>query len=130
MLAKLNGHEIRALIDTGSMADFISTMVAEQLNVPKTVYEKPISVQLAVQGSRSKINCGTAVRFQYQSIDCKRRFDIVNLDNYDAILGTPFLSLGTNDLLPGEDIVITLGSLASCDQNVPTDFRLKTFLMF
>ena len=36
-------------------------------------------------------------------------------------------TLGTKDLLPGEDIVITLGSLASCDQNVPTNSRLKTF---
>ena len=30
------------------------------------------------------------MNFKYQSIDCKRRFDIANLDNYDVILGTPF----------------------------------------
>ena len=89
--AKINGHPIRALLDTGSMADFLSTTVVDQLRLPKEIYEKPLSVQLAVHGSRSKINCGTTVKFQYQTIDCDRRFDIANLDNYDAILGTPFL---------------------------------------
>jgi len=73
------------------MADFISTTVVEQLKLRKEVYAKPLSVQLAVHGSRSKVNCGTTVKFQYQSIDCERRFDIANLDNYDVILGTPFL---------------------------------------
>ena len=88
---RINGQSIRALLDTGSMADFISTTVADQLHLPRETYQKPLSVQLAVQGSRSKINCGTTVTMQYQSINCDRRFDIVNLDNYDAILGTPFL---------------------------------------
>jgi len=88
---KINGHTIRALLDSGSMADFISTTVADQLKLPKEVYQRPLSVQLAVHGSRSKINCGTTVRLQYQTIDCDRTFDIANLDNYDAILGTPFL---------------------------------------
>jgi len=87
----INGNPIRALLDTGSMADFLSTTVVDQLRLPRVTYEKPLSVQLAVHGSRSKINCGTTVNFQYQTIDCDRRFDIVNLDNYDAILGTPFL---------------------------------------
>ena len=88
---KINGEPIRALLDTGSMADFLSTTIVDQLRLPRTVYEKALPVQLAVHGSRSKINCGTTVNFQYQTIDCDRRFDIVNLDNYDAILGTPFL---------------------------------------
>ena len=88
---KVNGQMIRALLDTGSMADFISTTVVEQLKLPKEIYEKPLAVQLAVHGSRSKINCGTTVQFQYQTIDCDWRFDITNLDNYDAISGTLFL---------------------------------------
>src|ERR1700743_782421 len=88
---KVNGQTIRALLDTGSMADFISTTVVEQLKLPKEIYEKPLAVQLAVHGSRSKINCRTTVWFQYKIITCDQRFDVANLDNYDAILGTPFL---------------------------------------
>ena len=89
--AKINGHTIRALLDSGSMADFLSTTVVDQLNLPKEIYQKPLSVHLAVHGSQSKINCGTTVNFQYQTINCNKRFDIANLDNYNAILGTPFL---------------------------------------
>ena len=43
------------------MADFISTMVVEQSKPPKEIYEKPLAVQLAVHGLRSKINYGTTV---------------------------------------------------------------------
>lgn len=89
--ALVNGKEVQALIDTGSMADFISTMVIEQLGLKKETYLKLLSVQLAVHGSRSKINCGVKVKFQYQTVDCERQFDVVNLNNYDVILGTPFI---------------------------------------
>ena len=47
--------------------------------------------QLAIHGSRLKINCGVKVTFQYQEINCKQRFDVANPDNYNAILGMPFL---------------------------------------
>jgi hypothetical protein len=73
------------------MADFLSTTLVDQLSLPKEYYSKPLSVQLAVHESRSKINCGVRVKFQYQNINCERRFDVANLDNYDAIGGTPFL---------------------------------------
>ena len=88
---KVNEQTIRALLDTGSMADFISITIVEQLKLPKEIYEKPLAVQLAIHGSRSKINCRTTIQFQYQTIDCNQRFYVVNLDNYNAILGTPFL---------------------------------------
>ena len=91
VLAKINGHQIRALLDTGSMADFLSTTVVDQLDLQSERYAKPLPVQLTVHGSRSKINCGVRVNFQYQDINCEGGFDIVNLDNYDTILGTPFL---------------------------------------
>ena len=91
VLVKVDGHQIQTLLDTGSMADFLSTTLADQLDLKKEYYSKPLSVQLAVHSSRSKINCGVRVNFQYQGINCERRFDITNLDNYDTILGTPFL---------------------------------------
>lgn len=70
---QIEGHKARALIDSGSLSDFMST------------------IHLAVQGSRSKINFGVKPRFEYQGIDERRYFDIANLSNYDVILGTPFL---------------------------------------
>lgn len=85
VVVHINGHPARALIDTGSLADFMSVTLAEQLKVKRIPLEKPLSIQLAVQGSRSKVNFGTKVRLQYQEIDCERYFDVMNLQNYDLI---------------------------------------------
>ncbi|KAJ3568022.1 hypothetical protein NP233_g5992 [Leucocoprinus birnbaumii] len=68
VVVKVNGHPCCALIDTGSMGDFISTTIAQQLNVPKFELIKAIP----------KLN--------YES-----EFDVMNLANYDIVLGTPFL---------------------------------------
>jgi len=37
------------------------------------------------------VNYGARARLQYQSIDEDRHFDIINLQNYDLVLGTPFM---------------------------------------
>ncbi|KAG2742092.1 hypothetical protein P692DRAFT_20749485, partial [Suillus brevipes Sb2] len=58
IVVHINGRPARALIDTGSLADFMSTSLADQLRVKKIELEKPLTIQLAVQGSRSKVNFG------------------------------------------------------------------------
>ncbi|KZT26148.1 hypothetical protein NEOLEDRAFT_1155989 [Neolentinus lepideus HHB14362 ss-1] len=72
--AYIQDHPVRALLDTGSLSDFMSTTLVDQLK---------LSTDLAVTGSRSKVN--------RSGIDEERHFDVINLDNYDLILGTPFL---------------------------------------
>jgi hypothetical protein len=69
----------------------MSTTLADQLKIKKTALSTPLSLQLAVQGSRSKINLTAVARLQYQDIDSPRHFDIINLNSYDIILGTPWL---------------------------------------
>ncbi|SJL11792.1 uncharacterized protein ARMOST_15201 [Armillaria ostoyae] len=69
----------------------MSTQLADQLKVFKTYLLTPIPLHLAVQGSRSKILCGTKVQFRYQSIKTEHYFDIANLSGYDLVLGTPWL---------------------------------------
>ncbi|KAF9789345.1 hypothetical protein BJ322DRAFT_1105211 [Thelephora terrestris] len=49
VLAYINGHEVRALVDTGSMADFVSTTVIEQLKLKKEVYTKPLSAVVLIK---------------------------------------------------------------------------------
>ena len=46
---------------------------------------------MAVTGSKSVINYGTNTTIQINSEELKEYFDVVNIDYYDAILGTPFL---------------------------------------
>ncbi|KAG9227856.1 hypothetical protein CCMSSC00406_0008678 [Pleurotus cornucopiae] len=87
----VNGKPARALIDSGSLGDFISTNLVEQLGLKKIQLKNPLAVQLAVQGSRSKINYGCRAKISYQNIAEERYFDVINLLNYDMILGTPWL---------------------------------------
>ena len=87
----VNGHPARALLDSGSLGDFMSSTLADQLGVRKTLLDVPLALQLAVQGSRSKVNSVATVQLQYQEINEARTFDIINLNNYDLILGTPWM---------------------------------------
>jgi hypothetical protein len=91
VVAKVNGHPVRALVDSGSLSDFVSGALVQQLDLPKDELAKPLQVQMAAQGSRTKVNYGTKVSFSYQAIKEERYFDVMNLSNYDLILGTPFL---------------------------------------
>lgn len=91
VMAKINGHTVRALLDSGSLSDFMSAKLAHQLKIKTFELAKPLPVQLAVQGSRAKINLGCKANLAYQSVSEERYFDIINLLNYDLILGTPFL---------------------------------------
>jgi hypothetical protein len=87
----INGHLAQALLDSGSLGDFISSNLANQLNVQKVIHSSPINLQMAVQGSHSKVNYGACVCMVYQKINEDRHFDIINLSNYDVVLRTPFL---------------------------------------
>ena len=53
--------------------------------------DKPIGIQLAVTGSKSVINYGVNTTIKYEGRELKEYFDIINIDYYDAILGTPYL---------------------------------------
>ena len=88
---KIAGKPARALIDTGSLCDFMSTTLADQLKVKKEELATSLMVNLAVQGPRTKVNYKTNVEFEYEDINGRRDFDLINLSNYDLILGTLFL---------------------------------------
>ena len=53
--------------------------------------EKPIALHLACISSRSMINNGTHMTIKLGHKVVEEYFDIVNVEHYDAILGTPFL---------------------------------------
>ena len=90
LVVLINGKPARALLDSGSLSDFVSAKLAHQIGLQSLELQKPLPVHLAVQGSRAKINYGCRVKLEYQRIKSERYLDIVNLLNYDIILGTPF----------------------------------------
>ena len=44
-----------------------------------------------MQGSRSKVNARATLKFEYQDICEDRTFDVISINNYDLILGTPWM---------------------------------------
>ncbi len=66
IVVKVNKHLCRALIDTGSIGDFISTTIVDQLGLKRIVFAVPLPLQMAVQDSRSKINCRVHCNSEYQ----------------------------------------------------------------
>ena len=91
IVVRINDKPCRALLDSGSLSDFASTTLVDQLQLPLDVLDKPLNLQLAVSGSRSKVNATTTPWLSYQHINEHRTLDVANLDSYDLILGMPFL---------------------------------------
>ncbi|KAF8805965.1 hypothetical protein BYT27DRAFT_7103341, partial [Phlegmacium glaucopus] len=50
-----------------------------------------IGLQLAVQGSQAKINSTIETQLKYMDIDSSQQFYVVNINDYDLILGTPWM---------------------------------------
>jgi hypothetical protein len=131
----VDGHPARALLDSGSLGDFMSTTLADQLKVKREQLDVPLALQLAVQGSRSKVNTIATVRLQYQGIDERRTFDIINMNSYDLILGTPWMHqhrlclgfnparvvIGSDEPIPlkaGNDTKLLVNMLSPEDQSI------------
>jgi hypothetical protein len=89
--ALINGLRARVLLDGGSNTNMISPEFATVAKITAIELQEQMTLQLAVTGSRSKINYGTWVAMVFGPIEANTYFDIANIDGYDAILGTPFL---------------------------------------
>ena len=87
----INGLKALVLFDSGSTTDSLSPDFAAVAKAPKFELENPAVLQLGCVGSRSRINYGTKVPVVIGQFTNDVYFDIVNLDRYDAVLGTPFM---------------------------------------
>ena len=57
-----------------------------------TQLENPVPLQLGTVGSRSMINFGTRAHLELGTITENDAYlDVVNIDRYDMIIGTPFM---------------------------------------
>ena len=87
-IGRIKAH---CLIDSGCKGIMISPNFIRAAKIESFPLDKPIGIQLAVTGSKSVINYGANVTIKYKGRELKEYFNIINIDHYDAILGTPFL---------------------------------------
>ncbi|KAF9440524.1 hypothetical protein P691DRAFT_623237, partial [Macrolepiota fuliginosa MF-IS2] len=101
IMVKVARQPCQALLDTGSMGDFVLTTLADQLKLKLTELRKPLVLQLTISGSRGKVKHLAEVVFEYQDIQDKCTFHVANLDSHDVILGLPFLIQHSHSVLVG-----------------------------
>ena len=88
---EIGGTKAHCLIDSGCEGIMISLNFIRAAKIEPFPLDKPIGIQLAVTGSNSVINYSANATIKYEGRESKEYFDIINIDYYDAILGTPFL---------------------------------------
>ncbi|KAF8226260.1 hypothetical protein L208DRAFT_1226040, partial [Tricholoma matsutake] len=88
---KLHGLEAFVLPNSGCTSDSISPEFTMSVNLKAHKLEEPVPLQLGTVGSCSKINFGLFTDFEIGEIKNTHYFDVVNIDRYDAILGTVFM---------------------------------------
>ena len=88
---EINSVKAHCLLDSGSEGVLLSPEFTRATGIKTFALEKPIALQLACIGSRSMINYGTHATIKIGRKVVEEYFDIVNIEHYDVILGTPFL---------------------------------------
>jgi hypothetical protein len=91
-LVKVNGLEAYTLLDTGSTTVSVTHDFARVAKLDVMQLENPVTLQLGTVGSRSMINFGARTRIEIGPIaEDDAYVDVVNIDRYDMIIGTPFM---------------------------------------
>lgn len=88
---EVRGLKGLTLWDSGSTATGMTPAFAQVANITVFPLEEPVTLQLGTVGSRSKINYGTFETISMDGFNEKEYFDIMNLDRYDIVVGTPFM---------------------------------------
>ena len=88
----INRVKALALFDSGSTTDSITPEFAFVTKVKQIKLEEQVTLQLGCVGSRSKISYGTKVLVDVGGVKEEAYFDLVNIDQYDCIVSTPFMN--------------------------------------
>ncbi|KAF8190256.1 hypothetical protein K438DRAFT_1493603, partial [Mycena galopus ATCC 62051] len=88
---KVNGMAAFTLFNSGCMTEACSPDFAQVAGLKVFPTHSEITLQLGTAGSRSKINHGVTALCEYNDIKSEEYLDIVNLDQFDIIVGTKFM---------------------------------------
>ncbi len=91
MLININGLDAIALWDSGSTSTVMSPTFTDISKVLVSRLSNPVVLQLGTVGSRAKINFSTTTTVRTTGFAGKEYFNMVNINKYDVIIGTPFM---------------------------------------
>jgi hypothetical protein len=88
----IGGTKAHCLLDSGCEGTMMSLSFTRAARLWVVPLEQPINLQLAIVGSCSIVNYGTRSQLKFGAFVSDEYFDLTNIDYYDIILGTPFLT--------------------------------------
>ena len=104
-----SGHTrtLRALLDTGATDDFVHSRVVSESNIQYTSFENPESVTMGAAGSEaSALGETKVVTWSIGSVlKHKSKFTVLDLGDYDVILGRPFQKF-VQARIEGDDVFV------------------------
>ncbi|KAI0670219.1 hypothetical protein C8Q78DRAFT_975219 [Trametes maxima] len=86
----INGVKALILFDSGCTTDSITPEFAYLCKAGRIDLKEPVRLQLGTKGSHTKINFGVQAEIVLGPVWTQQYFDVVDIDKYDAILGTMF----------------------------------------
>ncbi|KAK0211841.1 hypothetical protein IW262DRAFT_1233706, partial [Armillaria fumosa] len=87
----VNGIMALTLWDRGSTSTAMSPHFTDVSQALVFNLVEPVTLQLGTVGSRSKINFGMVAELDMAGLIFKDYVDVVNIDRYDLLIGTPFM---------------------------------------
>ncbi|KAJ7151005.1 hypothetical protein C8R46DRAFT_914419 [Mycena filopes] len=92
-LVRIGTSMAYTLFDSGSNTDSVTPEYAHAaIDSPRIKLDEQITLQLGCVGSRSKISYGVRAPVDFGGIKGHLYMDQVHLDQYDTIIGTPFMN--------------------------------------
>ncbi|KAJ7098432.1 hypothetical protein C8R44DRAFT_889055 [Mycena epipterygia] len=88
---EVDGHKAFTLFDSGCTTEAVSPDFARVAGIKVFPIKSAITLQLGTAGSRSKVNHGAEVTVKYGPLLSEEYVDIINLDRFDAVIGTKFM---------------------------------------
>ncbi|PBK96172.1 hypothetical protein ARMGADRAFT_925328, partial [Armillaria gallica] len=79
------------VVDSGSTSTAMLPAFADISKALVTWLRNPVILQLGTVGSCSRINFGMMSNIETKGYSSPEYFDVVNIDKYDMIMGTPFM---------------------------------------
>ncbi|PBK82268.1 hypothetical protein ARMGADRAFT_868434, partial [Armillaria gallica] len=90
-MLQVNGLDAVMLWDSGSTSMVMSPAF---MDISKALVSRlcnPVVLQLGTMGSRARINFGMTSTITSQGYSGPEYFDVININKYDIIMGTPFM---------------------------------------
>ena len=89
-LVRINGVDAYTCWDSGSELDAISPKFIRAVGIPPNPKEEALRIQLGTKGSSSRTSYEVKPTLNIGNTKLEHPIDVVNLDRWDLLLGSPF----------------------------------------